>query len=235
MIVLLLINVIRPKGFSFGLNIEPPTNIVFSFVGPGDFQRICETIEKAFQNRKNIKGNFQNRENKEIQKRLPAQRNPMTIKALRKITNCAVKQNSVPCTRIIQNITNWLNILLGNPSTFPQDRAILYILLSSIQSYEKDYNNALAYVKSLDKNTKEGIFHTMFKNIEFFDSPSREFEFPDITFQAVISASNFAQLKRHRMASFTYGDYNIELGNTLPENIKINGMENEFLDIIENS
>ena len=40
----------------------------------------------------------------------------------------------------------------------------------------------------------------------------REFEMADITFQAVVSAANFAQLKRHRLATLMAGDYAPELG-----------------------
>jgi thymidylate synthase ThyX len=54
----------------------------------------------------------------------------------------------------------------------------------------------------------------------------------DVTFQAVISASNFAQLKRHRMATLLPGNYDIRFGCVIPESIKVNGLEKEFLEII---
>jgi len=80
---------------------------------------------------------------------------------------------------------------------------------------------------------KENIFKELFKGMEFFDAPPREFEFPDITFQAVISASNYAQLKRHRVATLVPGDYTIAFGNVIPANIKITGLEREFKRIID--
>lgn len=107
------------------------------------------------------------------------------------------------------------------------------ILSSFFSIYEHiNYKDAYNIIKGMKKIEKENIFKEMFKNIEFFDSPSREFEFPDITFQAVVSASNFAQLKRHRMATLISGNYDLKLGNTIPESIKINGLEKEFVDII---
>lgn len=109
------------------------------------------------------------------------------------------------------------------------------IILSSFFSiYEHiNFNDAYNIIERMKKIEKENIFKEMFKNIEFFDTPSREFEFPDITFQAVVSASNFAQLKRHRMATLISGNYDLKLGNTIPESIKKNGLEKEFMDIIE--
>lgn len=108
------------------------------------------------------------------------------------------------------------------------------ILASFLSIYKHiNYNDAYNIIENMKKREKENIFKDLFKNIEFFDSPSREFEFPDITFQAIVSASNFAQLKRHRMATLISGNYDLKLGNTIPESIKINGLEKEFMNIIE--
>ena len=96
-----------------------------------------------------------------------------------------------------------------------------------------DYLQAYEMVRSMASSEKENIFNELFKYMEFFDAPPREFEFPQITFQAVISASNFAQLKRHRMATLVSGDYDIALGNVIPGNIKAIGLEAEFKRIID--
>jgi thymidylate synthase ThyX len=76
------------------------------------------------------------------------------------------------------------------------------------------------------------LFKELFKHFEFFDAPPRDFELPDFTFQAVVSASNFAQLKRHRMATLIPGDYDTRFENTIPGSIRENGLEGEFKDII---
>jgi thymidylate synthase ThyX len=47
--------------------------------------------------------------------------------------------------------------------------------------------------------------------MEFYDFPLREFEYPDLTFELVVSASCYAQLKRHRMATMTAQPYDPEL------------------------
>ncbi len=111
------------------------------------------------------------------------------------------------------------------------DDIILASFLSIFNS--KNFDDALNIIKGMEAFEKEKIFNDLFKNMEFFDTTPREFEMVDITFQAVISASNFAQLKRHRMATLLSGDYNIKYGNTIPENIKKIGLEKEFLQIID--
>jgi flavin-dependent thymidylate synthase len=96
-----------------------------------------------------------------------------------------------------------------------------------------NYFEAYHAVEKLGPGEKENLFNELFKHMEFFDRPPREFELPDFTFQAVISASNFAQLKRHRMATLLSGDYDIRFGNTVPGSIKAVGLEKEFNGIID--
>ncbi len=111
------------------------------------------------------------------------------------------------------------------------DEKILASFLSIFNSV--GFSSALDSVSAMTYEEKERIYLDIFKNMEFFDTPPRNFEFADITFQALVSASNFAQLKRHRMASLLQGDYKIEHGNTIPENIKNIGMEEKFLNVIK--
>jgi thymidylate synthase ThyX len=96
-----------------------------------------------------------------------------------------------------------------------------------------DYNKAYGAVKRMKPGEKENLFKELFKHMEFFDAPPREFELPDFTFQVVVSASNFAQLKRHRMATLMAGDYDIGFENTIPASIRENGLEKEFKEIID--
>ncbi|NIM81693.1 MAG: FAD-dependent thymidylate synthase [Candidatus Aminicenantes bacterium] len=109
-----------------------------------------------------------------------------------------------------------------------------HMILASLLALYNNINYFEAYhaVEKLEPGEKENLFKELFKHMEFFDRPPREFELPDFTFQAVISASNFAQLKRHRMATLLSGDYDIRFGNTVPESIKAVGLEKEFNSII---
>jgi flavin-dependent thymidylate synthase len=109
------------------------------------------------------------------------------------------------------------------------------LILASFLSIAKNlsFPNALDVVKKISLNKKKIIFRDFFSKIQFFDAPPREFEMADITFQALISAANFAQLKRHRLATLIAGDYLPEFGNTLPQSIAAAGLDNEFREIIE--
>lgn len=125
--------------------------------------------------------------------------------------------------------------LQNNPEiieyTLDGDDRVLAALL--VYGTGMEYLAALETVKNMEPHAKESIVKSLFNEMEFYDTPPREFELPDITFQAVVSASNFAQLKRHRMASLLTGEYNTDFGNIIPENIKITGLENEFNEIID--
>ena len=65
-----------------------------------------------------------------------------------------------------------------------------------------------------------------------WDAPLREFENVDLQFDLVVSASCFAQLKRHRMATLVAQDYEPALGVTVPPSIAAVGMEAPFRDVM---
>lgn len=96
-----------------------------------------------------------------------------------------------------------------------------------------DYLEVYESLKKTDINKIKKYYEDLFDNMEFFDSVPREFEYAEFEFQAIISASNFAQLKRHRMASLLASNYDIELGNTIPESIIENKLNKEFSEIID--
>ncbi len=95
-----------------------------------------------------------------------------------------------------------------------------------------DFRRALDTVKKTSPARKKALLREFFKEVQFFSAMPREFEMADITFQAVVSAANFAQLKRHRMATLLAGEYAPELGNTCPASIREAGLEGEFNEII---
>ena len=80
---------------------------------------------------------------------------------------------------------------------------------------------------------KKSVFKAALGRMEFFDFPLREFEFADLTFELVVSASCFAQLKRHRMATLTSQPYDPGLGVSVPPSVKEIGARSEFMEIIK--
>lgn len=94
------------------------------------------------------------------------------------------------------------------------------------------FKKCLREVKKMDEAKKKEIIETCFKYAEFYDRPQREFEYVDLTFNLVISAACFGQLKRHRMATITSQLYDPALGVTIPESIKQAGVEARFKRIL---
>ncbi len=103
--------------------------------------------------------------------------------------------------------------LLYTVSSLPMDRCLETAAKMTIRDKEDLVKTALCYLKS-------------------HDAVLREFEFVDLQFELVISASCFAQMKRHRMATLTCQDYDPDLGVTVPPAIAEVGMEDAFRDII---
>jgi flavin-dependent thymidylate synthase len=94
------------------------------------------------------------------------------------------------------------------------------------------FKKALKQAKGMSEEKKKGFIQTCFKFAELYDRPAREFEFVDLTFNLVVSAACFGQLKRHRMATITTQMYDPALGVTMPESIKKAGLEKPFKRII---
>ncbi len=109
------------------------------------------------------------------------------------------------------------------------------ILIASIlhtcsnMSYNEAYENA----KSMNLNKKKTVIKKVFEHMKLYDAVLREFEYIYLTFSLVVSASCFAQLKRHRQATVTYQRYNPELGVTIPQSVYDAGMDKEFKEIIK--
>ncbi|GAB4377605.1 MAG: hypothetical protein Kow0042_25590 [Calditrichia bacterium] len=95
------------------------------------------------------------------------------------------------------------------------------------------YSEAVNKICSLSKVEKREFFKKIFQDINPWDSVLREFEFAHLTFQLIVSASNYGQLKRHRMVHIIPQNYNLDLGVVLPESISETHQESTFVEIIE--
>jgi flavin-dependent thymidylate synthase len=69
------------------------------------------------------------------------------------------------------------------------------------------------------------------RRMKGYDAAPRGFEHVGATFELTISATCFAQLKRHRMATITVQGYDPALGVTIPASIAAIGMESAFREI----
>lgn len=96
-----------------------------------------------------------------------------------------------------------------------------------------DFNQIFRNVKKLSYNEKLQFIKDICRDVTDFDKILREFELVDFVFEAIVSASLFAQLKRHRMMTIIKTFYDIELGNVVPLSIKLINEEENFLNLIK--
>lgn len=99
-------------------------------------------------------------------------------------------------------------------------------------SSQLDFSRCLKIARSINIKKKKELIKTACQHMELYDAAPREFEYVTLTYDMVVSASCFAQLKRHRMASLITQAYNPQLGITIPESIIEIGMEKEFKEVI---
>ncbi len=111
------------------------------------------------------------------------------------------------------------------------DTKIVSVLLHT--STNLSYSLCQRHASRLSLEEKREIVKTAMEKMEFFDSVLREFEHADLVFELVISATCFAQFKRHRMATLTAQNYDPGLGVIIPSSIREIGAEKDFMDVIE--
>ncbi|MFA5271786.1 MAG: FAD-dependent thymidylate synthase [Candidatus Omnitrophota bacterium] len=116
---------------------------------------------------------------------------------------------------------------------FPKDgdKLILAALLHT--SGDLPYKQCKSIAAKLNQEKSKKIFKAAWQNMQFYDSMLREFEYANLTFNVVLSAACFGQLKRHRMSTITSQGYDPNLGITIPESIKEAGMEKYFREIVD--
>ncbi|MBP5405634.1 FAD-dependent thymidylate synthase [bacterium] len=104
--------------------------------------------------------------------------------------------------------------------------ALLYTY--SNQSFE----NCMEYARSIGFDEKKALIKQALASKESFEKVDKAFETIDYIFELTVSATNYAQLKRHRMTTQLVQDYDPSLGCTVPESVKEIGKEAFFNEII---
>ena len=111
------------------------------------------------------------------------------------------------------------------------DRRLIAALLYGLN--KGSYEECFAQATKLPKEEGKTIIKDALRHIQAYDQVRREFEIVELTYDLTVSASCFAQLKRHRMATIVSQDYHPALGNTIPPNLLSAGLQEAFLDLIE--
>ncbi len=109
------------------------------------------------------------------------------------------------------------------------DRVIASIMHSSSNL---PMTKCLQIVSSMDRKEKVSLIRTTLRHIKSYDQVLREFENAELHFEIIISASCFAQMKRHRMATITCQDYGPHLGVTVPPAITEIGKREALMEIV---
>ncbi|MBI5059265.1 FAD-dependent thymidylate synthase [candidate division KSB1 bacterium] len=86
-----------------------------------------------------------------------------------------------------------------------------------------------AWPHELPDAADAAVWLEVFRSMGAHDPALREFELASITFEAEVSASCFAQLKRHRMMTLLHQAYELDAGIVLPPSIREARLDAEFL------
>jgi flavin-dependent thymidylate synthase len=97
------------------------------------------------------------------------------------------------------------------------------------------YDKALEIAKGLESARVKEIIASTMKQMTDHDPVMREFENIDLLYEVDVSASCYAQLKRHRMSTQMVQRYSTHLGVTVPESVKKSGAEKIFMKAIDDS
>ncbi|MEO0072794.1 MAG: FAD-dependent thymidylate synthase [candidate division WOR-3 bacterium] len=97
------------------------------------------------------------------------------------------------------------------------DNKLLASLIVRVNN--SSYERALRLVKNMTQDQKLKLITKTFKYARFYDAALREYEHCYLTYELIISAAAYAQLKRHRMATISASDYDLDLGVTIPDSI----------------
>jgi thymidylate synthase ThyX len=108
------------------------------------------------------------------------------------------------------------------------DRRLVASLLfgSTARSYAECWRRA----GEMTAAEREDFVKAALRRMESWHAPQREFEHVSASFELIVSAACFAQLKRHRMATLTAQPYDPTLGVTVPASVREAGMESAFLE-----
>jgi flavin-dependent thymidylate synthase len=125
---------------------------------------------------------------------------------------------------------NEVNVeLINSPDDSFTVATFLYPYVSFYISF-KDFHN---HIKNNIFRIDNKFWKEVFKDLNLHNSMSREFENISMSFNIKMSASCFAQFKRHRMLSMTTEPYNIYYSPTIPDSFVFAGLKKEFENIIE--
>jgi flavin-dependent thymidylate synthase len=152
----------------------------------------------------------------------------LTRKALKCVVDALLKEKETEKGNAACLKDESVTLLHATPHA---DDIVVAALIHS--SSDLPMSRCMEMTSRLDMSDKERIIKATLQNIKSYNSVLREFENVDLHFELIISASCFAQMKRHRMATINSQDYDPALGVIIPPAISEIGMEESFLKTVK--
>ncbi len=124
------------------------------------------------------------------------------------------------------------DVKLINTSSEP-DRSLLIAIVHAHTSEPSEYCAQMADHLLQNREKAENLIKGFLKHSNPWEAATREFEIVDFTFEIVLSAACFGQMKRHRMTTQLVQPYDPELGYTYPPSILEAGLTDDFERLYE--
>ncbi|MFH1972749.1 MAG: FAD-dependent thymidylate synthase [archaeon] len=121
-------------------------------------------------------------------------------------------------------------VVLVNGPEDADNRVIAAILYKYKQ---ESYSRILERVRLITRESKEKILDTFLKHRGKFDSPLREFEHANFTFDIVMDYGAFRDLQRHRICTQTNQLFTNNLSYDTPEDIINAGVQEKYTQVME--
>jgi flavin-dependent thymidylate synthase len=153
-----------------------------------------------------------------------------------KFTRQNLRRDAAACLQKYPSLSKVSKKLSGAQLTFVSDAADIKVAAALLfSSSNLHYSSCLNQANQMTLREKKGLFKTAFEHLQVHDAVLRELENVDLQFELILSASCFAQLKRHRMSTIIAQDYNPQLGVTVPPSIKAIGQQKNFMEIMRHA
>ena len=112
----------------------------------------------------------------------------------------------------------------------PDGEAAVFAALAH-ESGRGSFHKCLSWARRLGADEKKELFTILVRHLKPYHSLPRAFEFVTVNFECVMSASCYAQFKRHRMGTMTVQDYDPALGITIPPSVEAVKLADRLLEI----
>ena len=123
-----------------------------------------------------------------------------------------------------------VQLTFATPDADTKAAATLLFSSSNLNYYE-----CLKQASQMTTREKKDLLKTAFEHLQLHDAVLRELENIDLQFEIILSASCFAQLKRHRMSTIISQEYDPQLGVTIPPAVRAIGEQKNFMEIMRNT